>query len=537
MDEASTPAPDEVPFLSVDQVLEQGAPLCLGGIRFGRFQWGVTSVMGLIWICGALQTMNMVFYLSARPSSPTSSEFPQTIEEEWDMKPGSSGFVGSCFFFGWLLGNWGFGALSDTRGRKFTLYVTTFVSASAGLLSAAAPNLFVFTVLRAICGAGSGGMGLSSWVLVAEYWPPSARVVGGCLFHGWFSIGIFIVALIAYLLSDPSMGGWRALIVATSLPSLLPLLALKLSPESARWLHTQGRKNHATEALRRATQTNRCPLAFHLRGGSGPGDTGGEMDVVQYGIVDLFSMAKLRLITLILMFAWFTVSFSYYGISLHAGNVRNVGADDGEEPLSEIELESPGGPFANKALNTLLAGVVEIPAFILSIPLLAYGGRRLGCLLFLGALALACLGFGMMPQASVFFIMVGKLASAGAFAAIYLFSTELFPTVLRNLGIGLCSLSARIGGIAAPLVVAMGHDWLALPMICFGLSSLGAAFLIMWLPETLGRPLADTLEDVATKSDEYGELEEEGIELDEAHLQEQEECVFDSNRQEEEEDL
>ena len=35
---------------------------------------------------------------------------------------------------------------------------------------------------------------------------------------------------------------------------------------------------------------------------------------------------------------------------------------------------------------------------------------------------------------------------------IYVYSAELFPTVMRNSGMGLCSLCARIGGILAPYI-------------------------------------------------------------------------------------
>lgn len=48
--------------------------------------------------------------------------------------------------------------------------------------------------------------------------------------------------------------------------------------------------------------------------------------------------------------------------------------------------------------------------------------------------------------------MAGKLAITASYGAIYIFSAEQFPTVIRNVGIGAASTSARIGGILAPAI-------------------------------------------------------------------------------------
>lgn len=48
--------------------------------------------------------------------------------------------------------------------------------------------------------------------------------------------------------------------------------------------------------------------------------------------------------------------------------------------------------------------------------------------------------------------MLGKLAITASYGAVYIFSTEQFPTVIRNAGLGAGSTSARIGSIVAPFV-------------------------------------------------------------------------------------
>ena len=48
--------------------------------------------------------------------------------------------------------------------------------------------------------------------------------------------------------------------------------------------------------------------------------------------------------------------------------------------------------------------------------------------------------------------IIGKGGSAAAFGIIYVYSMELYPTVVRNGGMGLSSCIARVGGMVAPYV-------------------------------------------------------------------------------------
>lgn len=46
--------------------------------------------------------------------------------------------------------------------------------------------------------------------------------------------------------------------------------------------------------------------------------------------------------------------------------------------------------------------------------------------------------------------VLGRAAVGSGFSAVYLWSNELFPTSVRHSGMGLGSLSARVGSVAAP---------------------------------------------------------------------------------------
>ena len=51
--------------------------------------------------------------------------------------------------------------------------------------------------------------------------------------------------------------------------------------------------------------------------------------------------------------------------------------------------------------------------------------------------------------------MLGKLGISGSFAVIYVFSAELFPTVVRNLGVGVGSMCARVGSLISPFIMML----------------------------------------------------------------------------------
>uniref|UniRef100_A0A914S3V2 Major facilitator superfamily (MFS) profile domain-containing protein n=1 Tax=Parascaris equorum TaxID=6256 RepID=A0A914S3V2_PAREQ len=48
--------------------------------------------------------------------------------------------------------------------------------------------------------------------------------------------------------------------------------------------------------------------------------------------------------------------------------------------------------------------------------------------------------------------LMGKFAISCSFMCIFVYGSEIFPTTIRNVCIGLCSVIARVGGIVAPYV-------------------------------------------------------------------------------------
>uniref|UniRef100_A0A4W5N9E9 Si:dkey-119m7.8 n=1 Tax=Hucho hucho TaxID=62062 RepID=A0A4W5N9E9_9TELE len=96
--------------------------------------------------------------------------------------------------------------------------------------------------------------------------------------------------------------------------------------------------------------------------------------------------------------------------------------------------------------------------------------------------------------------MVGKFGITASLSIVYVYSAEVFPTVIRQSGIGMGSMCARAGGVLAPIIYLLRGVSKNAPMVLFGLCTLLGATLTLLLPETAHQPLADTIEDVEGSS-------------------------------------
>lgn len=55
-------------------------------------------------------------------------------------------------------------------------------------------------------------------------------------------------------------------------------------------------------------------------------------------------------------------------------------------------------------------------------------------------------------------VMVGKFGVTAAFSMVYVYTAELYPTVVRNMGVGVSSTASRLGSILSPYFVYLGES-------------------------------------------------------------------------------
>uniref|UniRef100_A0A8C6WH63 Si:dkey-166k12.1 n=1 Tax=Neogobius melanostomus TaxID=47308 RepID=A0A8C6WH63_9GOBI len=403
--------------------------------------------------------------------------FHSSTVTEWDLvceNARLNSIGSSIYMLGLLVGSLIFGALADKYGRRLILLLSIALQTVFGVAVAFAPNFIVYVMLRFVVGSTISGVIINAFVLGTEWTCTKRRMLAGITTDYAFGLGYMLIAGIAYLIRD-----WRKLQLAISVPGFLLTFYIWVLPQSARWLLTNNRKDEAIELLQKAALVNGRVLPPSLLVGLCTKEEQSETeggDKSSHTALDLVRTPKMRKQSLILFYIWFVNVLVYYGLSL---GVSRLGTD--------------------LYLTQFVFGLVEIPARTIVLFVLPYS-RRFSQSIFMAVGGLACLFMFAVPedQPSVLtgLAMVGKFGITASFAVVYVYSAEIFPTVLRQTGIGVSSMFARMGGVLAPIINMIQNHSPAAPLVIFGTTPLLGAALALMLPETANKPLPDTVKDV-----------------------------------------
>ncbi|CAH3161433.1 unnamed protein product [Porites lobata] len=417
-----------------------------------------------------------------------------SVVTEFDLvcERGLYGTIGSSMIFvGFFLGGVAVGPFSDKFGRKITMYISGAIVSIFSLVAAFPHAFWLFAFFRCLIGFGIGGYSIASYVLLTELVGIRHRSTAGCSIWYSFNLSNMALAGLAYLVRD-----WRKLSLIMGAPAIPFLLGWFFSPESVRWFLVKGKTKQAENILHKVAKFNKKPI---------PHEKLQDCEKQRLGdLRDLFKSKSIAHKTLVSWFCWFVNGMVYYGVSFSSPTV--------------------GG---NMYLNFFITSTIALVAY----PALAWGCNRFGrkkticCGLFFsafGAFGSVLLTLfddgkntGILVGKIIFSLCIAKFFIVFAFDGFYVYSAELFPTVIRNIGMGTSTSAARVGSFLSPYVVFSQRVHPLLPFGIMGINALIAALLCMTLPETRNQPTLETF----TTSDQQGDTMKEMMvkESDDGH--------------------
>ncbi|XP_041461643.1 organic cation transporter protein-like [Lytechinus variegatus] len=400
------------------------------------------------------------------------SQLKSSIIQDWDLlcdKKNLPDYAQSVFYVGNLVGSFVFGVLADKIGRYPTLFICLGVQAGFGVLVAFSPNYWVYIVLRFFQAAGNKAVLQVAFVIGLEFVGPKWRTVTGITVQVFFASSYMFLAIIAYFVRY-----WRTLQIIISAPLFLFFLLMPFIPESARWLLSHGNRKKAEKIIHKVAKVNKRKLPDPLFTEEEVKEQKAARLAPKAGILDLFRTPVLRWRTINFIYNWMVNNMVYYGLTYSSGDLG-----------------------FNVYLNFFLSGAVEIVGFVVAIFAINFFGRRPSIATFLIIGGSACLISIGLPAGvwNTVVALIGKSAISASYAIVYVYSAECFPTPVRSVGVGTCSMMARVGAIVSPLILILGDYYYPAPLIIFGTTTILAGFLSLLFPETQGKKLPETIEE------------------------------------------
>jgi MFS family permease len=319
------------------------------------------------------------------------------------------------------------------------------------LATAAANSIGLLIAARIVTGLGVGGLLASLNTLVAEYSTDRRRSFAVSFLQGGYPIGAVAGGLIAAPLI-PAFGWPMVFIVGGGATLAMLVVALRYLPESVHFLVERRPRNALQQVNHILTRSGRSAVSElpHL-----------PEQNLQAGITQIFSPA-LKVSTLLLWSSFFMSMLTLYFLLLWTPQI-----------IVNAGLPKEQGILVGATLNA--GGLVGML-------LLGYFAERFGLhrliIGFFGMAALSMVAFALLESSAMVYLLLAfaiGFFSIGGMIGLYSVAADLYPTTLRNTGLGWGIGIGRLGASLGPWVagVLMGMGWeqadyfllLALPLV------------------------------------------------------------------------
>ncbi len=312
------------------------------------------------------------------------------LQKDWGLSTQEMGWIGSINSIGMAVGALVFGILSDKIGRKSVFIITLLLFSIGSGLTALTTTLAMFLVLRFLIGMGLGGELPVASTLVSESVEAHERGKIVVLLESFWAGGWLIAALISYFVIPKY--GWEVAMILSAVPALYALYLRWNLPDSPRFQKVEKRPS------------------------------------VIENIKSVWS-GEYRKATIMLWILWFSVVFSYYGMFLWLPSVMVL----------------KGFSLIKSFQYVLIMTLAQLPGYFTAAWFIERLGRKFVLVTYLIGTACSAYLFGVAESLTVL-IVAGMLLSffnLGAWGALYAYTPEQYPTVIRGTGAGMAAAFGR----------------------------------------------------------------------------------------------
>ncbi|XP_077911001.1 solute carrier family 22 member 16 isoform X2 [Halichoerus grypus] len=383
------------------------------------------------------------------------SKWDSTVVTQWDLVCNREWFakmIQPVFMLGVLLGAMIFGYLSDRLGRRLVLWSTSAGIFFFGIAAAFSSDYYSFMIARFLLAMSGSGYLVVVFVYVTEFIGMKSRTWACIQMHSFFAIGTMVVALTGYFVRT-----WWTYQIVLSTVTVPVVACCWILPETPFWLLSEGRYEEAQRVVDTMAKWNRASscklselLSLDLNGpvGNAP------FEVKKHNLLDLFYDWNVGTRTFIVWLIWFTGCLGFYFFSLNSVNLGgneylNLFLMAAAVYISDVLLRMLTGSIGVYPYDVFSScgrqrggpvspGAVEIPAYVFMCWGMDSIGRRNILAFSLISGALLCGVVMVIPKDyfvwTVVVTMAGKFAIGASFGLIYLYTAELYPTMVAGRG-------------------------------------------------------------------------------------------------------
>lgn len=370
----------------------------------------------------------------------TSFAMPGMIRE-FHMNPALAGTIMSATTFGLVFGGVIFALLADRIGRKPVFQWLLLTFAFGSFLSAIAPSYQMMLTARFITGVGLGAEYPIVLAILAEYAPLRLRHILLPMVPVAFAVGWIVAALFSIWMIPPF--GWRIVFWAGIVPALFITFIRRYTPESIRFLLASGRVQEAErigyEIARQAGKENVELVA--------PPITRQEARI-SFG-KQLSLLRPFWIPTIVLWAFNFSAFIQSFGVGVWLPTI----------------FVRQGFKLTTSFKYTLMIFIVAPFSHLVGAWLMGKVRRKWALFILTCNSTVFLILFGMAFQYRwPIPVLVGSqvlqvLLGQGVVGVLFTFTSEIYPTRVRSIGVGLVTGLARFGAVVGPLFVGLGLHW------------------------------------------------------------------------------